>query len=197
MDAREPIAFNVAVRHELMRDRIVGEGLTDQAAQAVPAPLVVARLLERVAGVAVVAVVAAVAVPLRATLRSNEMQSATRIAVLGASPKPDRYSNQAVRLLIEHGYDVIPIHPAHDTIEGLPVAARLEDIDDDVDTVTVYMRAAVSSKLTEALIALAPRRVIFNPGSENDEFLRLLKDEGIFAENACTLVMLQTGQFIL
>ena len=98
-----------------------------------------------------------------------------RVAVLGASPKPDRYSNKAVRELAAHGHEAIPVHPAHDTIEGLPTSRRIEDIDGDVDTVSVYMRAAVSSKLEGALIALSPRRVIFNPGAENKELAAALE----------------------
>jgi len=123
------------------------------------------------------------------------MQSTQRVAVLGASPKPERYSNMAVRLLNEKGHDVIPVHPAHDMIENLPAARRIEDIDGRVDTVTVYLSAKVSSKLEGALLSLAPGRVIFNPGAENEPLCAALEKSGIETLDACTLVLLKTGQF--
>jgi len=118
-----------------------------------------------------------------------------RVAVLGASPKPERYSNMAARLLTEKGHDVIPVHPAHDTIENLPAARRIEDIDGRVDTVTVYLSPKVSSRLEAALIALGPGRVIFNPGAENETLRAALEKNGIETLEACTLVLLKTGQF--
>ena len=118
-----------------------------------------------------------------------------RVAVLGASPKPKRYSNMAVRLLREHGHHVIPVHPARDEIEGLPVARHLDDIEGTVDTVTVYVSAAVSSKLEAALVKLAPGRVIFNPGAENESLRETLERNGIATMEACTLVLLKTAQF--
>ncbi len=118
------------------------------------------------------------------------------VAVLGASPKRDRYSNQAVRLLVEHGHDVVPVHPAHRSIEGLPAVARLDDLaPGSVDTVTMYVGSGRSASLGPALIRLAPRRVIFNPGAENPALEARLEEAGIEAVDACTLVLLRTGQF--
>jgi predicted CoA-binding protein len=118
-----------------------------------------------------------------------------RVAVVGASPKPDRYSNQAVRLLTEYGHDVVPIHPKEVEIEGLPVVHDLSGLTEPVDTVTLYVGAARSTPLTDRLVQLHPRRVIFNPGAENDELRAALDAEGIQTEEACTLVLLRTGQF--
>ncbi|MCF7816480.1 MAG: CoA-binding protein [Kiritimatiellales bacterium] len=117
------------------------------------------------------------------------------VAVLGASPKPERYSNKAIKLLLEHGHEVIPVHPAIPEIEGLPVVASLADIDKHVDTLTVYVSAALSTPLADAIIALNPARVIFNPGTENPSLKSALNDQGIPSEEACTLVLLNTGQF--
>ena len=89
------------------------------------------------------------------------------VVVLGASPKPDRYSNRAVRLLTEHGYRVIPVHPAAETIAGIDVRRRLAEIAEPVDTLTVYVSPAVSSPLQDEILRLRPERVIFNPGAEN------------------------------
>lgn len=117
------------------------------------------------------------------------------VVVLGASPKRERYSNQAVRLLLEHGYSVIPVHPAVAEIEGLAVAASLAEVDAPVDTVTMYVSAARSTPMTDELLKLKPRRVIFNPGSENPALAKDLAAAGIETEEACTLVLLNTGQF--
>jgi len=117
------------------------------------------------------------------------------VAVLGASPKRERYSNQAVRMLLEHGHAVIPVHPAATEIEGLPVSASLADIGRAVDTLTVYVSPAHSAPLRESILALNPKRVIFNPGTENPSLKNTLDEHGIQTEEACTLVLLHTGQF--
>jgi predicted CoA-binding protein len=117
------------------------------------------------------------------------------VAVLGASPKPERYSNQAVRLLLEKGYRVIPIHPAIPKIEGLPVATSLSDITEHIDTLTIYVSSAISTPLKHDIISLNPSRVIFNPGSENPELNTSLQAAGIHTETACTLVLMNTRQF--
>jgi len=122
----------------------------------------------------------------------NEKQT---VVVLGASPKPERYSNKAVRLLLEHGHRVIPVHPAIKEIEQLPVVRALERIEGSVDTLTVYLSPALSAPLTADLLKLKPERVIFNPGTENSELKQALERDGIAVEEACTLVLLNTGQF--
>lgn len=118
-----------------------------------------------------------------------------RVVVLGASPKPDRYSNRAVRLLVQHGHGVVPVHPTASSIEGLPTVARLEDVDGVVDTLSVYVSAARSTQLGSAILQLDPARVIFNPGAENPELQATLAGRGVRVEAACTLVLLNTGQF--
>jgi len=118
-----------------------------------------------------------------------------RVAVVGASPKPERYSNQAVRLLLEYDHEVLPVNPVESSIEGLPVFHDLCELTGSVDTVTLYVGPERSSALENALIALSPDRVIFNPGAENPELRKTLEANGIHTEEACTLVMLRTGQF--
>lgn len=117
------------------------------------------------------------------------------VAVLGASLKPDRYSNLAIRSLVEHGYTAIPIHPAHEEIEGLPVASRLESIEDHVDTLTVYVGPRNLFPLIDEIVALRPGRVILNPGTESPELKERLREADIPYLEACTLVMLSTGRF--
>ncbi len=115
--------------------------------------------------------------------------------VLGASPKAERYSNKAVRLLIEKGHQVIPVHPIATSIAGLAVVPCLADISGSVHTLTVYVGKRISSALEQDLIRLKPERVIFNPGSENPELSAALNSHGIRTQEACTLVLLNTGQY--
>lgn len=117
------------------------------------------------------------------------------VAVLGASAKPERYSNKAIRLLQEYGHTVLPVNPAQKVIEGLSVVATVDALPRKIDTVTMYVSPAHSDPLLPGLLALRPRRVIFNPGAENPALETALRNAGIAVEEACTLVLLRTGQF--
>ena len=119
----------------------------------------------------------------------------SRVAVLGASPKEDRYSFKAMRMLREHGHQPIPIHPAGHTVDGIAGLKSLSEIDQPVDTLTFYVNSKISSGLKDDILKLNPRRVIFNPGAENDELAEILESAGIEVVIACTLVMLATGAF--
>jgi predicted CoA-binding protein len=124
-----------------------------------------------------------------------EMMKSKLTAVLGASVKPERYSNKALRMLREHGHAVIPVHPLHKEIEGIPAVASVAELPREVDTVTMYLGPAASESVADALVALIPRRVIFNPGSESAPLEERLRQAGVEVERACTLVLLQTGQY--
>lgn len=117
------------------------------------------------------------------------------VAVLGASPKPARYANQCVRLLKEHGYRVTPLHPRFDEVEDLPVTHSLAEIGDRVDTLTLYVGPHLLAKQADEIVRLRPGRVIFNPGTESRMVQQRLDNAGIEWFEACTLVMLRTGQF--
>jgi predicted CoA-binding protein len=121
--------------------------------------------------------------------------SKQRVVIIGASNNPERYSHRALLLLRKHGHEVVAVHPKLTEIEGITVVADLSAITSPVDTVTMYVGAAISNGLTEKLIALKPRRVIFNPGAENTALADALQNAGIACEEACTLVLLNTGQF--
>ncbi len=114
--------------------------------------------------------------------------------VLGASDKQDRYSYKALMLLNEHGFNVIPIHPKLKTIENIPVRESLDKVTEKIDTITMYVGPEISKTLVLDFVRIKPKRMIFNPGAENPPIYTALKDAGINVIEACTLVMLKTGQ---
>ena len=118
-----------------------------------------------------------------------------RVAILGASNKPERYAHRALRELLRHGHTPLLVAPHLTEIEGLKVVPRLMDLGESVDTLTMYVGPAISDQLTEEIVALRPGRVLFNPGSENPRLAARLSDAAIAHEDACTLVLLSTGQF--
>ncbi len=117
------------------------------------------------------------------------------VAVLGASQKPERYSNRAMKMLTSHGFHPIPVNPAGLVIEGIESKRTLAEISERVDTLTMYIGPEISANEHDRIIALAPRRVIFNPGSENPELMQKLRSAGIEVVEGCTLVMLGVGAF--
>jgi uncharacterized protein len=117
------------------------------------------------------------------------------VAILGASPKPDRYAYKAFRMLRDHGHQPVPINPAFDDILGEKCYPTIADAPKPIDTVTMYLGEARSNPLIGEIIAAKPRRIIMNPGAENAALAEKAEDAGIEVVEGCTLVMLQTGQF--
>ena len=120
------------------------------------------------------------------------------VAVLGASPKETRYANKAIKELLSGAYGdfkVIPVSPKGGVIHGESCLLSLSDISVPVDTLTMYVGAAISSKMVDQIIELNPKRIIFNPGTENPALMATAMDTGINCLEACTLIMLHTGQF--
>jgi predicted CoA-binding protein len=117
------------------------------------------------------------------------------VAIIGASNKPDRYSYKAVMLLKEKGHTPYPVHPAIASIEGIPAFTSLRQIPVPLDVVTLYLAPANQEQVAEDIIQSHPKRVIFNPGTENPALVERLKTAGIGSLEACTLVLLKTGQF--
>lgn len=120
------------------------------------------------------------------------------VAVLGASSDSDRYSYKAMQLLKEYGHTPVPVHPRETEILGYKVVSEIKELvkqGKKIDTLTMYVNPALSTKYQQDIIDLAPRRVIFNPGSENPVLEKALMAKGIKVEDACTLVLLRTDQF--
>jgi predicted CoA-binding protein len=121
--------------------------------------------------------------------------SAETVAILGASPKPDRYAYKAFELLREYGHRPLPINPAFDEILGEKCYPKISDAPGPIDTVTLYLGQERSNPLIEEIVNAKPRRIIMNPGAENSALAAKAEEAGIEVVEGCTLVMLRTGQF--
>jgi predicted CoA-binding protein len=100
-----------------------------------------------------------------------------------------------MQLLRDHGHEAVPVNPAYEEILGLRCYSRVTDVPAPVDTVTMYVGKRRSDSLIEQITNAAPRRIILNPGAENDELARAARGRGIEVIEDCTLVMLTTGTF--
>ena len=116
--------------------------------------------------------------------------------VLGASLKPHRYSNIAIKMLREYKHKVVAFGLRKGIVLDVPIITDLANFEEqDIDTVTLYLNAKRQVEFYNFIINLKPKRVIFNPGTENFEFYKLLEKAQIDFEIACTLVLLRTGQY--
>ena len=118
----------------------------------------------------------------------------SKTLVFGASLNPSRYAYIAMHRLMNHGYDVVAFGLKSGTVAGVTIDTELKPYD-AVDTITLYINPTRQEAYYNYLMNLKPRRVIFNPGTENPYFYNLLEAHGIKAEVACTLVLLGIGQY--
>lgn len=114
--------------------------------------------------------------------------------VLGASDNPARYSYMAVDRLRANGYPVVAVGRKQTVVKDVMVDTEIKTAQ-DIDTVTLYLNPDNQQPYYEEILALQPRRIIFNPGTENPELEQLAESKGIEAIESCTLVMLATGQY--
>jgi predicted CoA-binding protein len=114
--------------------------------------------------------------------------------VLGASENPSRYSNIAINRLQRNNHPVIAIGKRTGKVGSVPVETVTRKVD-DVDTVTLYLNPQNQKQYYDYILDLKPKRIIFNPGTENEELAQKARDQGIQPVEACTLVLLSTGQY--
>ena len=117
-----------------------------------------------------------------------------KTVVLGASDNPERYSYLAVQNLSNQHHPVVAIGRKAGIVNGVPIVTN-HPVEKDVDTITLYLNPVLQKEYYEYIFSLHPKRIIFNPGTENDELENLAKAKGIQTLEACTLVMLRTGQY--
>ncbi len=114
--------------------------------------------------------------------------------VLGASLKPHRYSNMAIRRLQNYKHEVVPIGLRVGDVNGIKILKGKPEVE-GIDTVTLYMNPKRQVEFYDYILGLNPKRIIFNPGTENMELVELAQAKGIETEIACTLVMLSVGNY--
>mgnify|MGYP001550711460 CR=1 FL=1 len=114
--------------------------------------------------------------------------------VLGASENPDRYSNKAIHRLVDHGHEVVAIGKRPGKVQGVDIQTNPVQTS-DIDTVTLYLNPLHQVPYYDYILSLKPARIIFNPGTENDELEKRAAQAGIKTMEACTLVLMWTGQY--
>lgn len=120
------------------------------------------------------------------------------VLVIGASLKPERYSFKAINMLKEFDHNIFALGLRKGIVNEIVIDTDLNTVVPKaikIDTVTLYLNSARQLEYYDFIVGLKPRRVIFNPGTENDEFYRVLDKANIDYEIACTLVLLRTGLF--
>lgn len=113
---------------------------------------------------------------------------------MGASLKANRYSNIAINRLVSHQHEVLAYGLRAGNVSGVTIDTELKPYS-EIDTVTLYLNPQRQVEYYDYIISLKPERVIFNPGTENPEFYKLLDAANIESEVACTLVLLSTNQY--
>lgn len=114
--------------------------------------------------------------------------------VLGASLNPGRYSNIAIKRLTSNQQPTVAVGLRKGEVTGINITNEEEDFD-DIHTITLYLNPQRQKQYYDYILSLEPKRVIFNPGTENPELFALLRKKNIEIEIACTLVMLATNQY--
>lgn len=114
--------------------------------------------------------------------------------ILGASTNPSRYANLAAHRLVAHGHPIINVGLKSGEVAGVPIE-KPEQIHTDLDTITLYLGPQNQTEYYDYIIKSKPKRLIFNPGTENPELEELAEANGIETTEACTLVLLSTGQY--
>lgn len=114
--------------------------------------------------------------------------------VLGASENPSRYSNLAIHRLRSKGHEVVAIGKKKGQVLDVEIITEQPEMD-DIDTVTLYVNPTNQQPYIDYILSLKPKRIIFNPGTENVQLEALAEEQGIKPVEACTLVMLGTGQY--
>ena len=122
------------------------------------------------------------------------MSNTKKTLILGASDNPSRYSYLALQRLRNHGHPVMAIGRKDTKVNDVIIGKEKQQAE-DIDTVTLYLNPTHQKEYYDYIISLQPKRIIFNPGTENDELMRLAKQNNIQPIEACTLVMLSTGQY--
>jgi predicted CoA-binding protein len=122
------------------------------------------------------------------------MAERRKVAILGASDNPDRYSHLLMKRLLAKGHEVYPVNPFHPVIGGLTSYKDVPSLPPGIDVLSIYMNASRSDPLAEGILASGIPKVVFNPGAENPALESRLQAKGVDALEACSLVLLGMDQ---
>jgi predicted CoA-binding protein len=117
-----------------------------------------------------------------------------RTLVLGATPNEGRYAYLAANKLVKYGHSIVNVGIKAGEVAGVAIE-KPETIHTDIDTITLYVGPQHQEELYDYILNTHPKRIIFNPGTENSELSRMANEKGIETENACTLVLLSIGEY--
>jgi uncharacterized protein len=127
----------------------------------------------------------------------NTEKYVKKTVIIGATTNPGRYAYLAARTLTHYHHDIVPVGLREGEVFGKEILDILQKpaVGDNIDTVTLYIGPQRQPEYYKYILDMKPKRIIFNPGTENDEFEKMAEEKGIEALQACTLVMLRTGQY--
>jgi uncharacterized protein len=119
-----------------------------------------------------------------------------KTVIIGATTNPGRYAYLAAQMLTNYQHDIVPVGLKEGAVFGKEILDILQKPPvKEVDTVTLYIGPQRQPEYYQYILNMKPKRIIFNPGTENDEFIKMAEAQGVEALEACTLVMLRTGQY--
>jgi predicted CoA-binding protein len=122
------------------------------------------------------------------------MSNSKKTLIIGASEKPERYANKAFHSLKNHQHEVVMIGNKEGVIDGVSIQ-KGNPLFNSIDTITLYLNPKNQEAYYDYILSLKPKRIIFNPGTENEELQEIAKKQGIEIQEACTLVLLSIHQY--
>lgn len=117
------------------------------------------------------------------------------VAVIGATDHKEKFAHRAIKLLKKKGHTVVPVNPIYEEVDGLHCCKSLKESSEIIDTITIYLNPEKTASYIDDIIAVNPKRVILNPGTENPLLEQRLKEAGISVIRDCTLIMLDNNKF--
>jgi predicted CoA-binding protein len=127
---------------------------------------------------------------------TNTANNTKKTVIIGATPDPSRYAYLAAQMLTSYGHEIVPLGIKTGTLFNAEILdIRQRPVIDGVDTVTLYIGPQRQPEWYDYILGLKPKRIIFNPGTENDVFEKMAEEQSIEALEACTLVMLRSRQY--
>ena len=122
------------------------------------------------------------------------MSNSKKTLIIGASEKPERYANKAFHSLKNHQHEVVMIGNKEGVIDGVSIQ-KGNLLFNNIDTITLYLNPKNQEAYYDYILSLKPKRIIFNPCTENVELQEIAKKQGIEIQEACTLVLLSINQY--